>query len=86
VRDTTGDDDWRKRARCKGLDPEMFFAGKDERAETEAAKAICAGCPVQGACLEYALANGIEEGVWGGLGERSRRRIRRQRRLARLAS
>jgi WhiB family transcriptional regulator, redox-sensing transcriptional regulator len=86
VRDTTGDDDWRQRARCKDVGPELFFAGKDERSDTEEAKAVCRNCPVREACLEYALQNNIEEGVWGGLGERSRRRLRRQRRLTRLAS
>jgi len=69
---------WRKRADCRGIDPEIFFPVTDEDAEE--AKAICAVCPVRQACLEYALANREREGVWGGATERERRRIIRQRR------
>jgi WhiB family redox-sensing transcriptional regulator len=69
---------WRKRADCRGIDPEIFFPATDEDAEE--AKAICAMCPVRQACLEYALANREREGVWGGATERERRRIIRQRR------
>ena len=45
---------WRKRAACRGIDPEVFFPVTDEDAEE--AKAICATCPVREACLEHALA------------------------------
>jgi WhiB family redox-sensing transcriptional regulator len=34
---------------------------------------------VRESCLEYALANGEKFGIWGGLSERERRRLRRQR-------
>ena len=47
----------------------------------EAAKRVCEGCPVQERCLEYALRNRIDHGVWGGCSERQRRRILRARRL-----
>ena len=69
---------WRKRASCRGIDPEVFFPASDE--EAEEAKAICGMCPVRQACLEHALANREREGVWGGATERERRRILRQRR------
>jgi WhiB family redox-sensing transcriptional regulator len=69
---------WRKRAACRGIDPEIFFPVTDEDAEE--AKAICTMCPVRQACLEHALANREREGVWGGATERERRRIIRQRR------
>jgi WhiB family transcriptional regulator, redox-sensing transcriptional regulator len=69
---------WRKRAACRGIDPEVFFPVTDEDAEE--AKAICATCPVREACLEYALAHREREGVWGGATERERRRIIRHRR------
>lgn len=69
---------WRKRAACRGIDPEVFFPASDE--EAEEAKAICAMCPVRQACLEHALAHREREGVWGGATERERRRILRQRR------
>ena len=34
-------------------------------------------------CLEYALANGEKFGIWGGMSERERRRLRRARALSR---
>jgi WhiB family transcriptional regulator, redox-sensing transcriptional regulator len=68
---------WRQRSACRGLDPEIFFPATDE--EAEEAKAICAVCPVRQMCLEHALAAREREGVWGGLTERERRRVIRQR-------
>jgi WhiB family redox-sensing transcriptional regulator len=47
----------------------------------DVARRICAECPVQAPCLEYALVERIDHGVWGGASERERRRILRQRRL-----
>ena len=69
---------WRNRAACRGIDPDIFFPVTDE--EAEPAKAICNVCPVREACLEFALAAREREGVWGGATERERRRIVRQRR------
>lgn len=69
---------WRKRAACRGLDPEVFYPPSDE--EAEEAKAICGECPVRQLCLEHALAHRERDGVWGGLTERERRRLVRQRR------
>jgi WhiB family redox-sensing transcriptional regulator len=81
--------DWRHRARCRGEDPELFFptgtAGPVE-AQVQAAKAVCAACPVRGECLAWALDAGSDAdyGVWGGLDEAERRTLRRGgRRLAR---
>jgi WhiB family redox-sensing transcriptional regulator len=69
---------WRNRAACQGLDPDIFFPVNDDDAEE--AKAICANCAVRQLCLEHALAHREREGVWGGLTERERRRLTRQRR------
>jgi WhiB family redox-sensing transcriptional regulator len=66
-----------------GVDPDLFFP--ERGASTKEAKAVCQGCVVREDCLEYALANGEKFGIWGGLSERERRRIRRQRALARAA-
>lgn len=70
--------DWRRQAACRGVDPEVFYPVNDEDAEE--AKEICAGCPVRQPCLEWALSDRERFGVWGGLTERERRRLLRQRR------
>ena len=41
---------------------------------------------MRGDCLEYALQNSEKFGIWGGMSERERRRIRRQRALERQAA
>jgi WhiB family redox-sensing transcriptional regulator len=46
------------------------------------AKAVCGDCAVAGECLDYALVNDLKHGIWGGLSERERRRVRRGRKLA----
>jgi WhiB family transcriptional regulator, redox-sensing transcriptional regulator len=69
---------WREQARCKGIDPEVFYPVSDE--ESDEAKSICAECPVRLPCLEFALASRERDGVWGGATEKERRRIIRQRR------
>jgi len=78
-----GDRHWQDRANCLGVDPDLFFP--ERGASTREAKSVCAGCEVRLECLEYALANGEKFGIWGGLSERERRRLRRQRALARKA-
>ncbi len=71
---------WRQEAACRGADPETFHPITDD--EAEAAKAICAGCPVRQPCLEHALSNREHEGIWGGTTARERRRMLRQGRTA----
>lgn len=80
--DDTGDT-WQLLANCLGQDPDLFFP--ERGASTKEAKAVCQGCEVRGDCLEYALANEEKFGIWGGLSDRERRRILRQRALARAA-
>jgi WhiB family redox-sensing transcriptional regulator len=77
-------DDWRAEAACRGADVSVFFPATDEDAEP--ARAICASCPVRAACLEFALATRQENGVWGGLTEIERRRLRRRRQAAARAA
>lgn len=71
---------WVNQANCLGIEPEAFFP--ELGADSEEAKAVCQGCLVRGDCGEYALNNGEKFGIWGGLDERERRRIRRDRALA----
>ena len=68
--------DWQERALCAQTDPEAFFPEKG--GSTREAKRICSGCEVRAECLEYALANDERFGIWGGLSERERRRLRRR--------
>jgi WhiB family redox-sensing transcriptional regulator len=72
---------WQERANCLGVDPDLFFP--ERGASTREAKGVCKGCEVRLECLEYALAQGEKFGIWGGLSERERRRVRRQRALER---
>lgn len=69
---------WRAHARCKGIDPEVFYPVSDE--DSDEAKSICGECPVRLQCLEYAIVARERDGVWGGATEKERRRIIRQRR------
>jgi len=71
----SADDQWQERALCAQTDPEAFFPEKG--GSTREAKRICLGCDVKNECLEYALANDERFGIWGGLSERERRRIKR---------
>jgi len=68
--------DWQERALCAQTDPEAFFPEKG--GSTREAKRICAGCEVRAECLEYALAHDERFGIWGGLSERERRRLKRR--------
>ena len=68
---------WQRLANCLGVDPELFFP--ERGASTREAKEVCRGCVVRGDCLDYALANGEKFGIWGGMSERERRRVRRAR-------
>ena len=76
-----GERRWQEQANCLGVDPDLFFP--ERGASTREAKAVCRSCEVQGDCLEYALAHGEKFGIWGGLSERERRRVRRARALER---
>ncbi|MGI6879157.1 WhiB family transcriptional regulator [Microbacterium sp. gxy059] len=79
VRPDDGADDgalsWQSEALCAQTDPEAFFPEKG--GSTRDAKRICASCDVRAECLEYALQNDERFGIWGGLSERERRRIKR---------
>lgn len=71
------DESWRAEAACRNMATAPFFT---ERAETVAeAKAVCADCPVREECGQYARTIPGLEGVWGGLDESDRRRLRRKR-------
>jgi WhiB family transcriptional regulator, redox-sensing transcriptional regulator len=66
---------WQERALCAQTDPEAFFPEKG--GSTREAKRICSTCEVRSECLEYALEHDERFGIWGGLSERERRRVKR---------
>jgi WhiB family redox-sensing transcriptional regulator len=76
-----GEDDaeelgWQDRALCAQTDPEAFFPEKG--GSTREAKRVCRSCEVRAECLEYALEHDERFGIWGGLSERERRRLKRE--------
>jgi WhiB family redox-sensing transcriptional regulator len=77
------DTDWMAMGKCREVAPAVFFPS--DGLGVQAAQKICADCPVSDACLEYALTNRIDHGVWGGRSERERRRILRRRRVSAVA-
>lgn len=74
---------WQDFANCRGADADLFFP--ERGASTRTAKSICAACEVKGACLEFALVEGEKFGIWGGMSERERRRVRRERTVRRAS-
>ena len=68
-------DDWTLSAKCRGLQDKLFPEGADQKR----ARVICTTCDVRSECLAEALDNRIEWGVWGGMTERERRQLLRQR-------
>lgn len=76
-------DRWSDEAACRDADPELFFPTSEDMArravarQVAEAKAICAACPVWSACLGWAVQNGQDHGIWGGLTARERRRLSR---------
>ncbi len=73
--DEAEEPEWQDRALCAQTDPEAFFPEKG--GSTREAKRICQGCDVRAECLEYALAHDERFGIWGGLSERERRKLKK---------
>ena len=71
---------WQDLANCRGANPDLFFP--ERGASTRTAKGICRECTVQADCLEFAIVSSEKFGIWGGLSERERRKIRRERSIA----
>jgi hypothetical protein len=73
----TADDDhgWRASGDCASVDPELWYPEKG--GSVREAKRICGGCPIKVECLAWALDHAETFGVWGGLSERERRRLKR---------
>jgi WhiB family transcriptional regulator, redox-sensing transcriptional regulator len=69
-------------AACRPDDLELFYPESDDQAAEQAAKAICATCPVQRPCLDMALATGDQHAILGGTTPAERIPLRRQRQVA----
>lgn len=67
---------WQERALCAQTDPEAFFPEKG--GSTREAKKVCLTCDVRSDCLEAALMNDERFGIWGGLSERERRKLKKR--------
>ena len=76
MEDETEEPSWQERALCAQTDPEAFFPEKG--GSTREAKRVCGSCEVRAECLGYALEHDERFGIWGGLSERERRRLKRQ--------
>ena len=74
--DETEEMSWQERALCAQTDPEAFFPEKG--GSTREAKKVCVGCEVRSECLEYALSNDERFGIWGGMSERERRKVKKR--------
>ena len=82
-RPIASDWEWQESAACRELPTEMFFYTDGERGprrknRENAAKAVCASCPVIAACRAHALAVQEPYGIWGGLSEDERRALKRR--------
>ena len=73
---------WWIDAECRGVDPAVFHPDPEVEGSDVAARELCATCPVQEPCLEYALSVREKDGIWGGLDEHERRKLIRRRRRA----
>jgi WhiB family transcriptional regulator, redox-sensing transcriptional regulator len=74
--------EWQTNARCAEVDPEIFFP--ERGGSSKKAREVCDQCEVRSQCLEYALNNKEQFGIWGGTSERERRRLRKERARRRL--
>ncbi len=77
------DTSWMAKGNCRDEPPSRFFPS--DGVGVDVARRICATCPVKEPCLEYALDQRVDHGVWGGASERERRRILKRRRAAKGA-
>lgn len=69
------DFDWSDDAACKGLSTDLFFPERgNSTAERAAIKELCGGCKVQAKCLNFAIDNYINYGIWGGMTLNERRK------------
>ncbi len=71
-------EEWRRRAACRGLGPDIFYEEVEEGTDNHgsAAKLVCSTCDVQMECLAFSIINNEKFGIWGGIGDDRRSRLR----------
>ena len=72
---------WRSAAACRSTDPDLFFpvsSADTAQRDTAEAQAVCARCPVQAHCREFALRTRQQYGIWGGMTEQERDQLWRR--------
>ena len=74
--------DWMRDTPCQQTDPDMWHPEPKDSATARRAKAICRTCPVRAECLTHALATNEQEGIWGGLVLKERRKLKKLRESA----
>ena len=75
--------DWKGAGACQRVDnPDVFYPGRG--APSQAAKRLCADCPVLQECLQAALETHPQDdwGIWGGTTKDERARLRKERGIA----
>lgn len=70
--------EWMTRASCAEIPADLWYPEKGANQYVSNVKAVCGRCPVKRQCLDLALANGENEGIWGGLTVKERRQLRRE--------
>jgi len=80
------DESWKDEAACAGEDPELFYPDvHDQRRfynrQVCAALQICMECPVVDECLSYALSTDTNHGIWGGMTEMERAKLKGRKRV-----
>lgn len=74
------EDYWYEDAKCRGMDTSLFFLQRGETTpEAKRVKDVCKECPVIRQCLDFAIENKIQHGIFGGLAPKDRRKVRRSR-------
>lgn len=66
---------WVVDAACAEVGGDDWFPEKGSVYDSQIAKRICRSCEVRRECLEYALANNEQYGIWGGVSPRDRRKL-----------
>lgn len=71
-------ENWREGAACFDQTGFDFFPAPEDTIGIERVKAICRICPVADDCAAFAIETNQTEGVWGGMTQAERVKLRRR--------